>query len=149
MRESCTILTRVRTRATHGVSTLVRLDEKMNAPTQRTWIFAALLAAVTLNAAPKNDTAKVMFEAARKHEVVDGDLNAAIAQYRSIVSTCQDDRAVVADALIRMGDCYRKLGDTESRKIYEHVVKDFADQKDAVAVARARLGVEPGPLDIR
>jgi Tol biopolymer transport system component len=126
----------------------------MKTPTQRTlpspslrrasWIVVALLAAVTLNAAPKNDSAKVMFEAARKHEVVDGDLNAAIAQYRSSISTYKDDRAIVADALIRMADCYRKLGNTESRKIYERVVKDYADQKEALSLARARLGVESG-----
>src|SRR5262249_53556997 len=39
----------------------------------------------------------------------------------------------------RMADCYRKLGDAESRRIYEQVVREFSDQIDAVAVARANL----------
>ena len=36
-------------------------------------------------------------------------------------------------------ECYTKLGDAESRKIYERVVKDYSNQKQAVAVAQARL----------
>ena len=109
----------------------------MNTHTLRTWIIPALLAAVTLNAAQTNGSARVMFEAGKKMEVVDGDLNAAIAQYRAIVSTYKADRAVVAEALIRVAECYQKMGNLESRKIYEQVVKDFADQKEAVAKARA------------
>lgn len=45
-------------------------------------------------------------------------------------------------ALVRMADCYQKMGDAKARGIYEQVVKDYADQKDAVALARARLGAE-------
>ena len=56
----------------------------------------------------------------------------------------KSDRGVAATALVHMAECYQKMGDAESRKIYEHVVRDFADQKEAVAVAHARLGVETG-----
>src|SRR5262245_20120505 len=104
---------------------------------KRTAMIVALVATLALNAAQTSDTAKLMFEAARKKEVVDGDLNAAIAHYKAIVSKFKGERSVVADALIRTAECYQKLGNTESRKIYEQVVKDFADQKDAVALARA------------
>jgi hypothetical protein len=99
-----------------------------------------VIAAVTLLAAEKIDPAQVMFEAAKKKEVVDGDLNAAIQQYKAIASKYAGDRAVAANALIRMADCYQKLGDAESQKIYERVLRDYGDQKEAVAVARARLG---------
>ena len=61
-------------------------------------------------------------------------------QYDTIVAKYKDDRAVAATALIRMAECYRKQGDAESRKIYERVVRDFADQKEALSVARAQLG---------
>ena len=40
-----------------------------------------VIAAITLLAAEKIDPAQVMFEAAKKKEVVDGDLNTAIQQY--------------------------------------------------------------------
>lgn len=45
-----------------------------------------------------------------------------------IVDTFKTDRAVVATALVRMAECYQKLGDAESRKIYERVAREFADQ---------------------
>jgi Tol biopolymer transport system component len=99
-----------------------------------------VIAAVTLLAAEKIDPAQVMFEAAKKKEVVDGDLNTAIQQYKAIASKYAGDRAVAANALIRMADCYEKLGDAESQKIYERVLRDYGDQKEAVTLARARLG---------
>ena len=53
------------------------------------------------------------------------------------------NRAVAAQALVRMAECYQKLGDSESRKIYEQIVRDYTDQKDAVTVAKAHLGAAP------
>jgi hypothetical protein len=38
-----------------------------------------------------------------------------------------------------MGQCYEKLGDAQARKAYEQVVREFADQKEAVEQARALL----------
>ena len=99
-----------------------------------------LLATITLLAAAQSDPAKVMMEAAKKKEVVDGDINGAIQEYKAIVAKFPNQRAVVADALIRMAEGYEKLGDFVSKKIYEQVLRDYADQKDAAAVARARLG---------
>jgi Tol biopolymer transport system component len=99
-----------------------------------------LAAAFTLLAADKPDPAKVMFEAAKKKELIDGDLNAAIAQYKTIVSKFAGQRAVVADALIHMAECYQKLGDAQASKIFEQVLNQYGDQKEAVATARAHLG---------
>ena len=36
-------------------------------------------------------------------------------------------------ALVRMADCYQKLGDAESRRIYEQVIREYPDQKDFAA----------------
>src|SRR5690348_16859708 len=103
------------------------------------WLLA-LVAAAGLIAADRSDPAKVMMEAARKKEVVDGDLNGAIQEYGAIAVKYKADRPVAAMALFHMAECYQKMGDAESRKIYEQVVKDYADQKEAVTLARARLG---------
>jgi Tol biopolymer transport system component len=97
------------------------------------------LAAFTIHAAQKSDAGRVMLEAAKKTEIVDGDPKAAIEQYKTIVSKYKTDRAVVADALIRMAESYQKLGDNEARKTYERVVRDYSDQSNAVAIARTRL----------
>jgi hypothetical protein len=40
---------------------------------------------------------------------------------------------------VQMGGCYEKLGRAEARKAYERVVRDYADQPETVAQARARL----------
>ena len=47
---------------------------------------------------------------------------------------------LAAQALVQMAECYQKLGDAESRKIYEQPVRDYIYQNESVAVARARLG---------
>jgi Tol biopolymer transport system component len=68
-----------------------------------------------------------------------GDLPEAIRQYDSIAARYPDDRSVVATALIRMGDAYERLGDTESRRIYERIVREFDDQREIAALARTQL----------
>ncbi|MBI3491410.1 MAG: PD40 domain-containing protein [Acidobacteria bacterium] len=105
-----------------------------------TIVTLAIVAMVGFVAAEQSDAARTMMEAARKTEVVDGDLKGAIQQYKTIVDRYKTDRAVTATALVQMAECYQKLGDAESRKIYERVVRDYADQKEAVSVARAQLG---------
>ena len=105
-----------------------------------TAILAAVLVAILVAGAQTNDEAERMFKAAKNAALVDGDLKAAIEQYDTIVAKySKSDRAVTANALVLMAECYTKLGDAESRKIYERVVKDYSDQKQAVAVAQARL----------
>jgi Tol biopolymer transport system component len=85
----------------------------------------------------KDDRAEVALQAAIKKETVDGDLKEAIEQYRRIAQS--GDRTAAAKALVRMGRCYEKLGDAESRKAYERVLREFGDQQEAAGEARARL----------
>ena len=115
---------------------------------------AALGAALSPGYAPgqsKDTRAEVALQAAIKKEAVDGDLKGAIEQYRKLAQG--RDRAVAAKALVRMGECYEKLGDAESRKAYERVLREFTDQTGAVAEARARLtalkSAEPSTITVR
>jgi len=82
-------------------------------------------------------SAEVQLKAALHKEQVEGDLKGAIEQYQKLANG--SNHAVAANALIRMGQCYEKLGDAEARKAYERVVREFADQKEAVEQARALL----------
>ena len=104
----------------------------------------AVLLSVPAASAQPQDKAEVAFRAAMEKETVEGDLKGAIDQYRKLAQG--KDRAVAARALVRMGQCYEKLGDAESRKAYERVVREFGDQKDAAAAAGARLAAlgKPG-----
>jgi Tol biopolymer transport system component len=85
-----------------------------------------------------------------RKETLEGDLKGAIESYKKLAQ--DKDRAIAAKALVRMGECYEKLGDSEARKAYERVVREFADQKDAAAAANTRLGaiskpaISPGPV---
>lgn len=82
--------------------------------------------------------AERQLKTAMNTELVDGNLKLAIEQYKKVAES--GNRALAAQALIHMAQCYQKLGDAEAQKIYERVVRDYADQTEAVANARARLG---------
>jgi Tol biopolymer transport system component len=90
--------------------------------------------------AQSQDKAEVALKAAMDKEIVDGDLKGAIKQYQKIAQST--NRAVAAKALLRVGQCYEKLGDVqarEARKAYERVVSEYADQPEPTKVARERL----------
>ncbi|MDO8677680.1 MAG: hypothetical protein Q7R30_03840 [Acidobacteriota bacterium] len=76
-----------------------------------------------------------------QQETVTGDLRAAIDGYKKIVARAGANREVAARALVRMAECYQKLGDSEAQRIYERLLREYGDQKDAAAIARERLGV--------
>jgi Tol biopolymer transport system component len=79
---------------------------------------------------------------------VEGNFEAAIAGYKKVIAEAGRNRALAAGALVRMGQCYEKLGDAqarEARKAYERVVRDYADQAEIVAQARVRLAALGGP----
>lgn len=109
---------------------------------KRTVMIACALLTVTasgllLAQAPRS--ADVRLKAAQHKEEVEGDLKGAIEEYRKIAQN--SDRAIAAKALIRMAGCYQKLGHAEARKVYERVVREFADQKEAAAEAAAQLAL--------
>ncbi len=106
-------------------------------------VMTAVLLAGAVTAQQKRQQ-DIDLQAAIRTETVDGDLNGAIKQYGAIAAKYKADRAVTATALVHMAECYQKLGDAEARKIYERVVREFADQKEAAAEARTRLsGLAP------
>jgi Tol biopolymer transport system component len=86
-----------------------------------------------------------LFQKALVKERAEGDLQEAIDIYRRIVREFGADRALAAEALVHMGQCYEKLGDEEARKAYEQVVREYADQAEPLRVARSRLAELTGP----
>ena len=106
--------------------------------TQR--IAMTLAAAAALLAPLPAQNLDVEFQRAIQQETVAGDLKAAISEYKKIVVHAGSNRAIAAKALVHMADCYQKLGDSESRKIYEQIMREYSDQKEAAAVAQRKLG---------
>src|SRR5215472_14268975 len=106
-------------------------------------ILAGLLMA-SFAIAQKDDQAEVLMQAAHQKQLVDGQLEEAIQLYKRIVQEHAGNRAVAAQALLEIGQCYEKLGNTEARKAYERLLRDYGDQNEAAAQARARLAALSG-----
>jgi Tol biopolymer transport system component len=105
---------------------------------------AGLLMPVASAQAQTDQQPKLLLEEATKKELVDGDLKGAIDTYQKILALAGVPRATSARALLRLGQCYEKLGNTEARNAYERIVRDFGDQPEEANVARARLAALGG-----
>src|SRR5690242_1751582 len=100
-------------------------------------IAVGILAALMMTTvAPRAQEAERLFKTAMNAELVDGNLRAAIEQYERVAKGA--NRTLAAQALLRMAECYEKLGEAEARAVYERLVRDFADQSQTVSMARAR-----------
>jgi len=88
-------------------------------------------------------TGNDLFQQALVKERTEGNLQEAIRLYQTIVQKYGSDRRLVARALFQIGQAYEKLGNTDARKAYERIVREFADQKEVAAEARTRLGSLP------
>src|SRR5829696_7337552 len=74
-------------------------------------------------------------------EEANHNLDAAIKEYQSVVSQSDQQRKVMATALFRLGECYRKLGKTnEANAQYERVLRDFSEQEPLVKLSRQITG---------
>jgi Tol biopolymer transport system component len=105
---------------------------------------AACVVALTLPSLSANDQrARVLMQAAEAKTKIEGDLNAAIKLYKDAEKEAGSNRSLVAQALLKMAEAYQKLGDAEAQKIYQRLIRDFADQKESVALARTRLTISP------
>jgi Tol biopolymer transport system component len=101
-----------------------------------------VLAGLGVSPTSEEDPA-VQLERAIQLETVDGDLQAAMAQYRQIVASNGNHRALAAKALLRLGGCYEKLGQKEAARVYRQLLDDYPDQAEEVAAARQRLATLP------
>ena len=95
-----------------------------------------VLAGVSLSA----QSLSVELQRITQQATVSGDLRAAIDGYKRIVARAGSNREVAVQALVRMAECYQKLGDAEARTIYQRIVREFPDRKEEAALASARLG---------
>ena len=105
---------------------------------------AGLLMPVASAQGQKDQQPRLLLEAATKQELVDGDLKGAIETYQRILALEGVPRATAARALLHLGQCYEKLGNTEARRAYERLVREFADQSEEANTARGRLAALGG-----
>jgi len=104
------------------------------------FVLVGLLMSVGMIAQQRRQ-AEIDLQAAIRTETM-GDPKAAIKQYENVVKKYWKEGAVAAQALIRMAESHQKLGDGEAGTIYERVIREYPDQKDAVAKARNQLAAD-------
>jgi hypothetical protein len=97
---------------------------------------------------------EMQLEAAIHREIVIGDLKGAMEQYKLILGQPQKSRTVAARAVFQTAQCLEKLGRrAEARDTYARVLKQYADEPEIAAQARARLSEWdnsiPGPLNLK
>ena len=69
-------------------------------------------------------------------EEANHNLDAAIKEYQALVTQADEQRKVIATALFRLGECYRKLGRTnEATAFYQRIMRDFAEQEQLARLA--------------
>jgi Tol biopolymer transport system component len=85
-------------------------------------------------------TPQQLFEQGLVKERSEGKLQEAIQLYQRAAAAAGRNRALAAKALVEAGQCYLKLGNAESRKLFERVISEYGDQRESVALARAGLG---------
>jgi len=108
------------------------------------FIAGAILTMVSYSTAQKVSESELQFREALHKQQVEGDLPAAIKLYQNIAASKTADRAVKARALLQLAACYEKLGQ-QSERVYEQILRDFADQP-AASQARAKLALRfPAP----
>jgi Tol biopolymer transport system component len=103
---------------------------------------------VPLPLAGQQQDAEVLLQQAMHAEQVDGDLDQAISLYRQLVEQHGNERPVAAQALLRLGLCYERLGREEATNAYERLLAEYGDQSEMVTEARARLAVLRGNVTV-
>jgi Tol biopolymer transport system component len=110
---------------------------------KRLLVIACFIGLALSSVSANDQRARVLMQAAEAKDKVEGDMNAAIKLYKDAVKEAGSNRALVAQALVKMAEAYQKLGDAEAQKIYQRVVLEFSDQKGPLAIARGRLTSVP------
>ena len=85
---------------------------------------AVVVALGSVSVRGQQDRAETALRAAIETETVKGDVNGAIAQYQHIVAQHRANRQIAAQALLRLADAYRRLGDAPARAAYQRLVRD-------------------------
>lgn len=105
-------------------------------------LFALFLAAVS-QAAPDDQKAAVLLQAAQVKETIQGDLKGAIALYKEAADEAKANRPVAAKALLALGMAYQTTGTGDAQAVFARIVREFGDQTAVAAAARARLADLP------
>jgi hypothetical protein len=114
-------------------------------------LIAVWISATALTGTEPYTDAEKKLEAAVHREVVAGDPEGAMAEYRAILSPHEPaSRPVGAKALLGIASCQEKLGQgKEAYNTYRKVLSDYRDQPDIIQPARIKLAAWSGPKNLK
>src|ERR1019366_2199268 len=104
------------------------------------WLVGSVfLAGMMVLQAQTNDLSAALRQGLFEEEA-NRNLDAAISNYQSLATQFDQDRQIAATAIFRLGECYRKLGQTNDAVVqYERIVREFADQQTLATLSRQNL----------
>ncbi|OGU87984.1 MAG: hypothetical protein A2492_13440 [Ignavibacteria bacterium RIFOXYC12_FULL_35_11] len=108
------------------------------------FLLALELCVLTSIATAQQNKAEQMYQQALYEMEGRGNYAKAIDMFNQVVAQFPKEKSVAAKALLHVGMCQEKLGNREAQKAYERVIKDYTDQHEVVAEARARLDLITG-----
>ena len=102
-----------------------------------------LLAALCLLPSPARAATNDLTTALQRglfEEEANQNLAAAIHAYQTVAGQFDKDRKLAATAIFRLGECYRKQGNTnDAATQYERILREFSDQPTLVTLSRQSL----------
>ena len=88
---------------------------------------------------------KILFYRGQHLEEVKGELGEAIKVYQQVLERFPEERTFAARALLRIGICYKKMGNQQAQQAFQRIIQEFADQPEVAAEAQTRLQVLKKP----
>ena len=120
----------------------------MNTMNTKLLMGGIFLCAVTFVGAATNDLTTTLQRGLFEEEA-NQNLGAAILAYQSVANQFDKDRKLAATAIFRLGECYRKQGNTNDAAVqYERILREFSDQPILVTLSRQNLAALGSPLPV-
>jgi cytohesin len=111
------------------------------------WLVGSVFLAGTMVLRAQTNDLSAALRQGLFEEEANRNLDAAISNYQSLAAQFDKDRQVAATAIFRLGECYRKLGQTNDAVVqYQRILREFPDQKTLATLSRqnlAGLGTTP------
>ncbi len=103
-------------------------------------ILTVLMAGLLVPALSHGQAVSDTFREGLFQEEANQDLSAAIKAYQEVLRQFDKKPHIAASALFRLGECYRKQGETEKAgEFYREVITEFAGQETLVRLAKQNL----------
>ena len=104
-------------------------------------VMAAAMAFGMGAAVAATNEVSVLLQKGLFEEEANRNLDAAIKAYQGVITQTEKDRQFAATAIFRLGECYRKQGNTNDATVqYQRILREFPDQTELAKLSRQQLG---------